>query len=166
MEITYAKFKSAVIEGGKRIITCLQFGAKTAKESYPFGFDSLPHKQNLTAVYLETGNKGEAVIVGYINADRLEELAPGESRLYALGSSGELLGFAWAKNNGELWLNGSDYSAVRFAPLKQGLTNQDQSINQELLKIQTAISSLGGTYVPGTIQTNIDQSESTTIKMK
>ena len=40
--ISLSKFKSFILENGKRILKVQQFGAKTAKESYPFGVDSVP----------------------------------------------------------------------------------------------------------------------------
>ncbi len=164
--ISTSKYKSAVIEFGKRILKVDQFGTKTAKEVYPFGFDSLPYTENLTAIYLETSNKDEAVIVGYINADRLEELAPGESRIYSLGSSGELRAYAFARASGVLELNGEQFSAVRFQNLKSATDASDNLINAELVKIQTAITALGGTYVAGTISTDLTNSESPTVKLK
>ncbi len=161
--ISLSKFKSFTIENGKRIIKSMQFGAKTAKESYPFGFDSVPH-ENFTAIYAETSNKDESVIIGYINCNQLAAI--GESRMYALGSNKEVVSFLWVKNNGELWLNGSGFSAVRYSNLNTGLQNQKTAINAELIKIQTAINALGGSYVISPLFLDITAAESPTIKLK
>lgn len=163
MEITYSKFKSAVIEGGKRIITVLQFGAKTAKEISPFGIDGQP-PPDMTALFLETSNKGEAVVVGYVNAQQLAEA--GECRMYSVGTSGELMAYVWAKANGDILLNGDEFTAVRFDPLDDALKDQLQKINEELVKVQTAITSLGGAYVNTLITLDISNSESSTVKLK
>src|SRR4030095_3245043 len=109
-----------------------------------FGFDSTP-LENYTAIYSETSNMSEAIIIGYINKTQIAKL--GESRMYALGSNGELLGYVYARDSGVLELSGNTYSTVRFQPLNTNLQNQVTAINAELIKIQTAITTLGGSYV-------------------
>lgn len=163
MNISLSKFKSFTVEGGKRILKVFQFGAKTAKECYPFGFDSVP-LENYTAIFAETTNRDEAVIIGYINKNQLAEL--GESRVYSVGTNGEVKAFMWAKANGDIWLNGSQYTAVRYSNLNDALQNQKTLINAELIKIQTAIVALGGTYSMTDISIDVSSSESATVKMK
>jgi len=160
--ITLAKIDSVIKESGKRILKVLQFGAKTASESAPFGIDSAPLK-GMTAVYGNTSNNGDTVILGYIQKNQLAE--PGETRFFSLDADGNLKSFIWLKNDGDIQLNGDDYSSVRFQPLQSGINTKDSLINAELAKIATAISSLGGTYVPGSISTDISQSESETVKI-
>jgi hypothetical protein len=162
--ISLAKFKSASIEGGKRIIKALTLGgAATAKEVYPFGFDSQA-LGDLTAIYADTSNKDESVIIGYINKNQLAEA--GGSRMFAIGNSGEVVGFVYARASGVLELNGSAFSSVRFQSLKIAIDNNDALINAELAKIATAITTLGGTYVVAPIGTNLLNTESATVKLK
>lgn len=161
--LTLSKLKSSSIEQGKRILKVFQFGAKTAKESSPFGFDSAA-PENWTAIYGETSNKGESVIIGYINKNQLAEV--GSSRMYALDSSGEVVGYVYAKASGVLELNGSAYSGVRFQPLKSAIDAKDLQVAGELTKIAASIASLGGTYAPGPISTNMTSAESQTVKLK
>ena len=162
--VTYSKLKSATIENGKRILKVLQFGAKTAKESYPFGFDSNPI-EDMTAIYAETSNVGEAVIIGYINKNQLAEV--GGSRMYSLDASGQLKAYAYARASGVLELNGNEFSAVRHENLVQAINAQNQLINSELVKIATAINSVAlGAYVAGSISTNLTSSKSETVKIK
>jgi hypothetical protein len=161
--ISLARFKSAIIEGGKRILKVEQFGAKTAKECYPFGFDSMP-PENWTAIYADTANKDESVIIGYINKNQLAEA--GGSRMYALGSFGEVVGFVRCGANGITELNGSAFSSVRFESLKIAIDNNDTLINTELAKIATAITALGGVYSPVSIETNLLNTKSETVKLK
>lgn len=163
MIITYAKFKSAVIEAGKRVITVLQFGAKTAKEAAPFGFDSQP-PADFTAIYLETSNVGESVIVGYINKNQLS--AVGEARAYAVDASGHVVSFIWAKNDGSLELNGNAFSAVRFQNLKIQLDSLQNQINAQLPLIASGIATGGGVYTPTNINIDLTNSESPTVKLK
>jgi len=161
--LTFAKVKSSSIENFKRIVKVFQFGAKTAKECGPFGFDSSA-PENWTAIYGETSNKGESVIIGYINKNQLAEV--GGSRMYALGSSGEVVGYVYARASGVLELNGSEFSGVRFQNLKIATDQTNTLINSELAKIALAIGTLGGSYIVAPVSTNLASSESITVKLK
>lgn len=161
--ITFSKLKSSTIEQGKRILKVLQFGAKTAKECAPFGFDSA-EAENMTAIFAETFNAGESVIIGYINKNQLAE--PGESRMYSIDASGVVKAFIYARKNGVLELNGNEYFGVRFNPLNNALLDQQTKINVELAKIVTSISSLGGTYVNAPLTNTFELAKSETIKIK
>lgn len=162
--LTFSKLKSSSIEQGKRILKVFQFGAKTAKEVGPFGFDSAA-PENWTAIYGETSNKGESVVIGYINKNQLAEV--GGSRMYALGSSGEVVSFVYARASGVLELNGSTYSGVRFQPLKSAIDANDLMVAGELSKIALVLNSLVlGSYTPGPISTNLTGAESSTVKLK
>jgi hypothetical protein len=161
--LTFSKLSSSVIEGGKRILKVMQYGAKTAKESGPFGFDSSA-PEGWTAIYGETSNMGESVILGYINKNQLAEV--GGSRMYALDGNGDVVGFVYARASGNLELNGNAFSAVRFQNLKTAIDNNDSLINAELAKIATAIGTLGGAYVVAPISTNLANTESATVRLK
>lgn len=161
--ITYSKIKSSVIENGKRILKVLQFGTKTAKECAPFGFDSAP-PENMTAIFAETSNAGESVVIGYINKNQLAE--PGESRIYSIDSTGAVKAYLFARNTGLLELNGNDYFATRFDPLNNALLEQQTKINAELSKIVASISALGGTYINLPLTTTFESAKSETIKIK
>lgn len=160
---TLSKFKSFIIENGKRILKVNQYGAKTAKESYPFGFDSAPLK-DFTAIYMETSNADESVIVGYINKNQTAAL--GESRMYALGSSGEVVGFVWAKADGKLLLNGDAFSSVRYENLNTELQNQITAINNQFNAVSASIANLGGVFTPVPTVLNLDSVKSETVKIK
>ena len=135
--LTFSKLKSSTIEQGKRILKVFQFGAKTAKESSPFGFDSSA-PENWTAIFGETSNKGESVIIGYINKNQLAEV--GSSRMYALGSSGEVVGYVHSRASGVLELNGSTFSGVRFQNLRAATDQADALRNAEFAKIAVSIA--------------------------
>ncbi len=55
---------------------------------------------------------------------------------------------------------------TRFEPLKQGIQTKDNLINAELVKIATAIGSLGGTYVVAPVSTNIENAKSINLKIE
>ncbi len=144
-----------------RFLKVIQFGPKTAGECMPFGEDGNPIA-NMSAVYAKTSNIAEPVIIGYINKKQLS--LPGEKRLYSLNADGSLSTYLWLHNNGTMELAGNGNNLVRYAPLKSALGNQDDKINAELTKIAAAITTLGGTYVPVTISTDITDSKINEIK--
>lgn len=159
--ITLSKIKSIVLEAGKRILKVEQFGPKTAVEVAPFGEDSSPLK-NMTAIYSNTAESGDPIILGYINKNQLSQ--SGEKRLYSLTPDGSLSFYVHLKNDGNLELGGNADNLLKYTPLDTALKDQDALINIELTKIATAISSLGGTYTPETINTDISSSKLNNIK--
>ena len=163
--ISFAKYSSSIIENGKRIIKAIWMGGSviTVKEVAPFGIDSQP-PEGYTAIYANTPNKSEALILGYINTKQLAGV--GEQHFYSVGANKEISAFIYLTNTGSININGSEYSAVRFEPLAQAIQTLDNSINTELLKIQTAITALGGTYINSPIISDISNAESETIKLK
>lgn len=160
--ITFSKFFESILDGGKRILKVNQYGPKTADESSPFGIDSNPIK-GMTAIYADTSNSSESVVLGVINESQLAD--NGELRLYSMDSNKVVKSFIWIKKDGTIEFNGNTYSSVRFEPLKTGLNNQNTLINTELSKIASAIGLLGGVYVPSNILTNIDSAKNDTVKL-
>lgn len=157
-------FKSAVITAGYRVVKILGLGntALTADECAPFGIDSSP-VQNMLAVYAETEEAGDQVLIGYLNKDVLA--APGETRLFSLDpSNGSLSFYAWLKNDGTMELGGNADNLVRYTALNDGLADQKNKLNTELTKIQAAITALGGAYVKEDITVDITGSKIDEIK--
>lgn len=151
--ITYSKIRSSLIKAGLRILKVQQYGAKTVQEVSSFGDDGSP-VDNMTAIYADTAENGEPVIIGYINENQLA--AKGEKRLYSLDSNNAISFYIWLKNNGTFEIGGTADNAVRYQKLDDSLQSQKTAINAELVKIQTAITGLGGVYVhvPITINTS------------
>lgn len=163
--IALAKFFSSVIENGKRIIKSKGIGGSvmTTKESYPFGFDSQP-PEGWTAIYSETTNSDEAVIIGYINKNQL--VGQGESRMYSVNAQGEVQATIVCDASGRISLNGNGYSSVRFENLQNSLNSQNSLINIELGKISTAIGLIGGSYTVAPVTIDINSSKSERIKIE
>lgn len=162
--ITFGKFDSASNNSlGKRIIKFFTFGAKTASDCSPFGIDANPIK-GMTAIHATSTNEAESVIIGYVDSGKLAQ--SGEIRIFSKDADGNVKAYVWAKNTGDLLLNGDQYTAVRFEPLKLGLDNSINSLNIELTKIQTALQTLGGTYNRSDVAINVTNSKSETVKLK
>lgn len=149
--ITLGKVRSSIIKAGKRILKIEEYGVKTALEVSSFGDDSNP-VENLSAVYAKTGENGEPVIIGYINENQLAAI--GEKRLYSLKPDKTLAAHIWLKNNGDIQLNGTVDNAVRYQKLDDALQLEVQKINAELVKVQTAIATVGGVYARTPIDIN------------
>lgn len=160
--ITFSQVKSSIIEAGKRILKVNEYGAKTALSAANFGDDSQPLK-NMTALYARTANNSEPVIIGYINTEQIAK--EGEKRIFSQNPSTGNISFSiHLKTNGTCEIGGAIDNAVRFNPLKSGIDAKDQLINDELAKIATAIGTLGGSYVPTPLSTNIESSKIEEIK--
>ncbi|MBB6236481.1 hypothetical protein HDC90_001093 [Pedobacter sp. AK013] len=156
-----SRFKSALVEKGRRILKVIEYGPKTADECAPFGDDSNP-LANMTAVLMETDVIGEPVVVGYLNTNQLA--ASGEKRIYSLKPDGSVSFYAWLKNDGTMHLGGYTHNLVRYAPLNTSINNQNTEINAELTKIAAAITLLGGAYSVSPVSIDISGSKINEIK--
>lgn len=156
--ITNSIVDSTTTEDGMRMIKVDQFGAKEPYECSPYGFDSNPVK-DMTAIYADTSENGEPIIIGYVNENQLADV--GELRLYNSNK-----GYIWLKKDDTIELNGNSRTIVAFINLKTELENTINKLNVELTKIQTAITALGGSYVQVNVEVNIDSSEVKDVKVK
>ena len=159
--ITFSKVKESIINSF-RSIKVLQFGAKTADVVAPFGDDSSP-LENMTAIYAETTNVGESIVIGYINNNQIA--LPGEKRIFSLDASGNLSTYIHLKTDGTMEVGGNDDNAVRYSTLASGLVANDALVNAELAKIATAITTLGGVYIPSPVSTDITLAKINEVKV-
>lgn len=159
--ITTSNIDSTIISDGQRDIKVKQFGAKTADECAPFGDDGNPLK-GMVAIYADTSESGDSVIIGYINENQIA--APGEKRFYSLKPDGSLSISVWLKNNGSMEIGGNTDNMVRYAKLNAGLQAAMTKLNAEYTKIQEAITALGGAYVKADVALNISDSKIIEIK--
>ena len=153
--ISFSKVKGSALEKGIRILKVLQFGIKTADEVSSFGDDSNPLK-DMTAIYAESSEAGEPVILGYINTNQISK--EGEKRIYSLKSDGSTSFYIHLKNDGTMEFGGTADNLVRYSPINTALNQQAVDINTELSKISAALALIGGVYTPTPI--NIDVSGS------
>lgn len=149
----------------QRLIKVLGFGKNDIQkpiQASPSGDDSNPIK-GMIAVYGDTNDLSEKVIIGYLNKTQLAE--PGEKRLYSVDSNGALKAYAWFKANGDIHLNGDTDNAVRWTALNTQLQNEVTALNAEFVKIAAAINALvPGLYTPATITLNINSAKINDIK--
>ena len=155
---------SASFDSVKRLVVkFIRYGlndTQTAIDVAPYGTDANPIA-GMIALYDVTPGSGETFIVGYLVKNRMA--APGEHRIFSTDSNGNLKAYLWAKNNGNLELNGNADNAVRYAPLNTELSSFKTVMQAELVKIATGIIAGGGTYTPGTLSLDISASKIDTV---
>jgi hypothetical protein len=147
------------------LIKILRYGksdVQEVNESMPYGLDSNPIA-DMIAVYSETSELGEKVIVGYLNKKQLAQ--PGEMRIYSTSTSGALKTFIWLKADGTMQLGGIVDNSVRYRPLNAGLQAEATAINAELTKIAAALNAIiPGIYVVAPVTVDISASKIDEIK--
>lgn len=129
----------------RRVIKILRMGKndiQTSDQVAPHGIDSNPVK-DMTAVYAATEQKGETVIIGYLNKNMLA--AVGEMRLYSTDADGVLQTFVWLKNDGTMELGGGAKNLARFQELKTGFDQLKADLND----MKTKWNTFAAAYVPG-----------------
>lgn len=160
--MTFSVVKENLIKAGRRALKVLEYGAKTADVVGPFGDDSAPLK-DMIAIYSQTGENGDNVIIGYLNSNQISQ--PGEKRIFSLKPDGSLSFALHLKTDGTCEIGGSTDNAVRYTPLNDALQLLQTAINTEHTKIATAINALApGSYVPEPITVDINQAKIQEIK--
>lgn len=149
----------------RRVVKFFRMGLKdvqTAIQYAPAGIDSNPTK-DMIALYGQTTDKGETVIVGYINKSSLANI--GEFRFYSTDSNGNVKFYTWLKNDGTCEIGGNSDNLVRFAKLNTALQNEVTAINTELSKISAAINAIvPGAYIVTPISLNLTPAKINEIK--
>jgi len=103
-------------------------------QAAPHGIDSNPVK-DMVAIRAETGIKGEAVVIGYLNPNALA--AQGENRIYSTDSNGNVVQYFWLKNDGTTEINGTGDFLARFNELKAGFDQLRDDFNTHVQTYNT-----------------------------
>ena len=125
--ITFSTVKEVVLNAVRRLLKIQQFGTKTATQVSSFGDDSCP-LNDMIAIYANTSNISDNIIIGYINANQIAEI--GEKRLFSLKSDGSLSFAIHLKNDGTCEVGGNDNFMVRFNELKDGYDDLKSKVNE------------------------------------
>ena len=147
----------------RRVVKLLRLGysdVQTSDQANPHGIDSNPVK-DMIAVYAETAQKGETVIIGYLNKDQLAE--PGETRIYSTDANGVFKTSIWLKADGTIEVGGNTKNLVRYQELEAAFNELTQNFNAFVEKYNAHTHS-GATapIIPAAIatQTTADISQS------
>jgi len=158
----FTKLLSTLINAKRLITKVLGLGANdslTAFNIQPPGLDARPIK-GMRAVFMDTGNDSEPVIVGYINEN--SKAAEGEMRLYSVDSNGLEKNYIWIFNDGNIQIGGSADNMVRFSKLQVAFDELKADFNDLVSKYNSHIhittATVGATAVPGIISptTSVD----------
>lgn len=163
--VIFSKYAESIFKEGKRILKFAGIGgsATTGKECAPFGFDAQA-PAGMTAIYSNSTNDQERVVIGYINKNQLA--GAGESRHYAIDKSGAVVSFVHCKSNGNTEINGNQYSAVRWQELNTHVQDLITQVNSQWPLIAAGIATGGGSYTPTNVSVSMASSESKTVKIK
>lgn len=74
---------------------------RTAEHTSPAGVDAPPLPGD-EAIVVEAGGKGRLQAVGYRDPANTREASPGEHRIYARNSAGEVVASGWLKGDGSI----------------------------------------------------------------
>jgi phage gp45-like len=109
-----------------------------AIQAAPFGVDSSPIN-DMQAIFMQTGERGKTVIVGYLNRNHISE--KGETRIYSTNESGSVQIFLHLKNNGTAEFGGDTDNLVRFSKLEEGFNQLKSDFNNFLIHTHPASGS-------------------------
>jgi hypothetical protein len=159
--IILSKTISTRIDKAFRFVKTVCFGKNDVRESYeagPYGFDSCPIP-GVVAVYMDTVNKGDNVVVGYANANKIA--LPGESRMYSTDTSGVLKYFVYVQADKISIGTGTPVNHfTQYEALNMQLTSYMNALN---VAITAGVASAGGAYTPPTTPLDISTSKTTNI---
>lgn len=164
-------FKDSI---GRLIVKIFRMGGQDVQqvpEATPFGIDTAP-PEGMVAIYARTGIKGEEVIVGYVQRDRIA--APGETRIFSVTDGGDISQFIHLRTDGTMEIGGTADYMVRFSELQKGFDQLKQDFNDlvnnynlhtHVLALSAGTGTAAPTVTQGTPSTaSIDDSKIDEIK--
>lgn len=144
------KVNGAKITDKIRQIIAIIWGKNDVRNAYdvtPYGIDASPIK-GMTAVYANTENNGQPIVVGYINKNQIAK--PGECRMFSTNDSGSFQAQVYALQDGNILIGDSETIAAYtdfFVKWTAFNTTIQAYLVTQNAAITTAISGLGGAYV-------------------
>lgn len=164
----------------RRVAKFLRYGkndTQTALQAGPYGVDANPIK-DMIAVYAPTSEKGDTVVIGYINKNQVAE--PGEYRIFSTNANGQVQASVHLKANGVIVITGQSMeflgnakTLAKFQELKSGFDQLKNDLNSLITTfnghvhtgVQTGPGSSGPTPTQGTASTaSVDNSEASNLK--
>jgi hypothetical protein len=119
----------------RQLVKVYRLGKDDVQEAIqgtPFGIDSSPVK-DMQAIFMQTGEKGKTVIVGYLNRNHISE--KGETRIYSTNDTGVVQIFLHLKNDGTAEFGGDTDNLVRFSKLEEGFNQLKSDFNAFLTHV-------------------------------
>ena len=113
----------------RRLVKSLGWGDDDVQENITassFGDDSHPVK-DMIAIYSDTTDIGEPVIIGYVNKDQISKV--GEKRIFSTDADGVLSFALHLKNDGTAEFGGDADFMVRYNELETGFNALKSDLN-------------------------------------
>lgn len=136
----------------RRVAKFLRYGkndTQTALQAGPYGVDANPIK-DMIAVYAPTSEKGDTVVIGYINKNQVAE--PGEYRIFSTNENGQVQASVHLKANGVIVITGQsieffgdEKTLAKFQELKEGFDQLKEDLNNHIQNWNTFATA----YTPG-----------------
>lgn len=133
-------------------------------ELYTRGGDDYRPPDDSTVIIVSIGKSWKVAIACEDGVEPAEK-EKGERRIYSTDNGGPVKATIWLKKDGTIELNGSDDFVVSFDDLQTALDDFESQVSDELDKIATAISGLGGSYTPGALSLDISAAKVETVKV-
>jgi hypothetical protein len=154
------------------VINCL--GESDRRKYYliaPFGVDSNP-PEGAKGLTSDSKNKDDKFVIGFLNALKLDDLAPGEQLIFSTSNNGsEVKAFIKLLNTGVMALNGDADFLAGYTKLKEGFDQLKTDFNNLVTKYNAhmhptaATGPASTTTQPGTSSTaSIDDSKKENLK--
>lgn len=169
--VTLVKTIATKLEDAYRHIKVQVMGKndiQTPAEALPYGIDSNPVK-DLVAVYAASSVKGEPVILGYLQKNRLAEV--GALRLYATDDAGAEQNYIYLRADGTIEFGGSADNMVRYSELERAFNELKEDYNNFLTAFNAHVHptpagpSSPPTPVPGAIPASPSAADITPAKI-
>lgn len=136
----------------RRVAKFLRYGkndTQTSLQAAPPGVDANPIR-DMIAVYAPTSEKGDTVVIGYINKNQVAE--PGEHRIFSTDASGVVKASLHLKANGVIVITGESIeflgdakTLAKFEELKDGFDQLKDDLNNHIQNWNT----FAAAYTPG-----------------
>ena len=138
--LNFTKVISTSVDSiSRRLIKVLRKGLsdiQTPMQAAPYGVDSNPVK-DMIAVYGPTQQKGQNVIIGYLNKSSLAAI--GENRNFSTDENGNVVFYTWLKNDGTMEIGGDTDFMVRYSELKSAFDELKSDLNSFISVFNTHI---------------------------
>ena len=138
---------SKVDDRKRRLIKSLGWGSDDVQEVLnvsDFGDDSHP-VENMVAIYAETTDIGNPVVIGYINKNQISDV--GEKRIFSTDSDGNVVFALHLKNDGTAEFGGDSDFLVRYNELESGFNQLKSDFNDLVVKYNAHVHPFVGLAV-------------------
>lgn len=141
MSLFTGKITKSIVKNARRFVKYIAMGRDDVKEhraAAPWGDESVPVK-DAVAIWANTSVSGEAVVIGYINTSALDDLNPGERRIFSTDDSGAVQVYARFTDDGKIQLNGAADNLIRYSEMRSAFNEMRSDLNNLITLYNTHV---------------------------